>query len=617
MLTPDLSDSFGAASFGRLAANHLWQSTAFAAVAVLLALALKGNRARVRHWLWLTASVKLLIPFSVLASIGGVFGRWLVGRWVIPAAPISRLPLAMEQMVQPFAPIQGAGLAGTSPVQTPATPGLLLALLLVFWLFGFVAVLLYGYVRWRRVANAVRCSTPITEGRELEALRRIDWSGSSGLHRRLPRLVSSTAELEPGVFGIFRPILWLPAGIADHLEDAELGAILAHELCHIRRRDGLTAIVHMAVEAIFWFHPLVWWLGTRLTEERERACDEEVVRMGGDPHVYAESILKVCEFYVASPVACVAGVTGGELKKRIEDIMMNRFGRNLSLGKKLILTAVAAVAVTGPFVFGIVSAKAQVDLRNAPRFELVSVRLQHGQTGGAWDKLPVNGRWTSKAMEIPALFVYAYGISYNRVEGVPKALQGPDPGFTIEARMPVTTSRKDFFLMMQSLLADRFKAVVHTEVRDVPANTIEVAKSGVKLKPASGQCVEDAGNTALPEGQHRCHQFDVRVEGLQDGTIIWDYSGWSVSMADLAAELSPTTTVGLLVDDTGLSGRYDFDVKLETHPGQDALENRTNWEYDWRNAWEKQAGLLIDLSKTKKRPGSVVVVDHVELPTPN
>jgi beta-lactamase regulating signal transducer with metallopeptidase domain len=47
------------------------------------------------------------------------------------------------------------------------------------------------------------------------------------------------------------------------------------------------------------------------TEERERACDEEVVRMGGEPHVYAESILKICEFYLASPVACAAGVRAG------------------------------------------------------------------------------------------------------------------------------------------------------------------------------------------------------------------------------------------------------------------------------------------------------------------
>src|SRR5579872_3882960 len=90
-----------AASLGRLAANHLWQSTGVAAVAVVLALVLRRNHARVRHWLWLTASVKFLIPFSVLASIGGSLGRWLA-----PAATVSRLPVVMGHIVQPFTPIQ-------------------------------------------------------------------------------------------------------------------------------------------------------------------------------------------------------------------------------------------------------------------------------------------------------------------------------------------------------------------------------------------------------------------------------------------------------------------------------------------------------------------------------
>ena len=376
--------------------NHVWQSTEFAAVAAGLALALKGNHARARYWLWLTASVKFLVPFSVLVSIGRS-----AERWVVPEAPGSPVPLAMQRIVQTFAPVGDATLPAGRIMQAASKPDLLPQLLLGVWLCGFVAVLLYGWVRWRRAASVVHSSTPITEGREPEALlgiaRRFGWSGSS----RVPRLVSSNARLEPAVFGIFRPVLWLPAGIAEHLQDAELEAILAHELCHIRRRDNLTAMVHMVVEAIFWFHPLVWWLGGRLTEERERACDEEVLRMGGEPQVYAESILKVCEFYLASPVACAAGVTGGELKKRIEGIMTNRFGRNLNLGKKLMLAAAAVAAVAGPFAFGILSARAQTPPRDAPRFDVASVRTVHNGTG-AEKKAPRNQKRNPKPRKIPA-----------------------------------------------------------------------------------------------------------------------------------------------------------------------------------------------------------------------
>jgi beta-lactamase regulating signal transducer with metallopeptidase domain len=63
----------------------------------------------------------------------------------------------------------------------------------------------------------------------------------------------------------------------------------------------------MVVEAIFWFDPLVWWIGARMLEERELACDEEVLRMGCEPADYGEGILKVCRFYTESPLPCVSG----------------------------------------------------------------------------------------------------------------------------------------------------------------------------------------------------------------------------------------------------------------------------------------------------------------------
>src|SRR5262249_35922462 len=149
---------------------------------------------------------------------------------------------------------------------------------------------------------------------------------------------------EPGVFSVFRTVLLLPDSIVDRLAPAELQAILAHELCHVRRRDNLAALMHMAVEAVFWFHPLVWWLGARLMDERERACDEEVLRMGSEAEAYAEGILKVCELYLQSPLRCVPGVTGANLKKRIEVIMANRPMLSLNLPKKLGLTLAGILA---------------------------------------------------------------------------------------------------------------------------------------------------------------------------------------------------------------------------------------------------------------------------------
>src|SRR5206468_6567516 len=131
----------------------------------------------------------------------------------------------------------------------------------------------------------------------------------------------SPGLLEPGIVGVFHPVLLLPAGIAQRLTAQQLDAVFAHELCHVRRRDNLSSAIHMIAEALFWFHPLVWWIGARLVEERERACDEAVLRQGNDPHHYAEAILQVCRSYVEWPMPLVSGVTGSNIAARLKTIV--------------------------------------------------------------------------------------------------------------------------------------------------------------------------------------------------------------------------------------------------------------------------------------------------------
>jgi bla regulator protein blaR1 len=94
---------------------------------------------------------------------------------------------------------------------------------------------------------------------------------------------------------VVRPVLLVPRGLRERVTPEELDAIVAHETCHVRRRDNLAMSLHMIVEALFWFHPLVWWMERRLVDEQERACDEAVLAGGTPPRVYAEGILKVCE----------------------------------------------------------------------------------------------------------------------------------------------------------------------------------------------------------------------------------------------------------------------------------------------------------------------------------
>src|SRR5262249_23748189 len=135
----------------------------------------------------------------------------------------------------------------------------------------------------------------------------------------------------------------------------ELNTILDHELCHMRRRDNLAGAIHMVVELIFWFHPLVWWIGANLIQERERACDEEVLRLGADPRVYADGILKVCRFSLEA-LPRVAGVSGPNSNSRIRAIMTAHRAHGLTSAKKLILALTSVAAVAGPILTGVLSA---------------------------------------------------------------------------------------------------------------------------------------------------------------------------------------------------------------------------------------------------------------------
>ena len=83
----------------------------------------------------------------------------------------------------------------------------------------------------------------------------------------------------------------------------------------------------------------MWWIGARLVEERERACDEDVLSLGNQPRIYADAILNVYRLYTESPLVCVSGVTGSNIRRRVEAIMTNRKGLTLNSAKKLLLAS--------------------------------------------------------------------------------------------------------------------------------------------------------------------------------------------------------------------------------------------------------------------------------------
>ena len=334
--------------------THLWQSTLCAAIAALLALALRRTSARTRHTIWLFASIKFLVPFSLLVLAGNYIGA-LTSSLSPSGLSMPGVSLASRWLDQSLSFWHFDVTARLSATGLPFDIGNrgLLALALV-WGGGVACLAAWRWREWRSVSRLARASTRLEHGREAEMLERVPRSAQ---RPRGIELLQCPAHFEPGVLGVLDPKLLWPVGLSDRLSDAELEAVLAHEACHVDRRDNLTAIIHVIVETVFWFHPVVWWIGTRLVRERERACDEEVLRMGADKRNYAEGILKVCGFCMQSPSRFVSGVSSSNLTARIERIVQRPMASALTLSARLLVAGVLVVTAGAPLVAGVVGGR--------------------------------------------------------------------------------------------------------------------------------------------------------------------------------------------------------------------------------------------------------------------
>ena len=555
--------------------QHLLESTLFAGAVWLVTLALRHNPARTRHALWMAASIKFLLPFSLLISLGGQLG------WH-PAAPIPprqmRVVLTSNASPLPYAAI-AAPAAPSHRDWRPAALG-------VLWLGGCATLLIRWYARWRVASGRLRESAP--------------WNRAGGL----PVAVRcSGSAMEPGVIGLFRPVLLLPAGIEERLSAAQLQAVLAHELCHVRHRDNLAAALHMLVEALFWFHPLVWWMGARLVDEREQACDEEVLERGGDRVAYAESILRICQFCLESPIPCVSGITGSDLRRRIRNIVGGTMCRRLEPGKKLLLATFGTAAVTVPLAIGLLH-PAEIRAQSATplRFDVASVKLSK-KAFIVFEPQRSGGRvsWTT---DLTHILCYAYNVAGWRVSG---PIPGADHIYEVDATTDPHAGDEQVRLMFQTLLTDRFHMAVHRVTKDLDGYALTVAKAGPKLEAAKDGDVPPLPSW-FPGGAQDSAALEGKVAALITAPGIGAIAGRRADMPHLADSLQRVLKVAVL-DETGLTGRYYFALQFAygDPPADSTLPDLP--------VALQQFGLKLEKQKSAVE---MLVVDHIEsTPTEN
>jgi bla regulator protein blaR1 len=613
-----------------LLANHLWQSTVFAALIGLVALACRRNQASLRHALWLAASIKFLIPFAPLVALGAQLAPATLERLAPPAA----LAVAIDSASQPFATPTSASPASraATPSSSPARSAISAsasAVLATIWGGGTLLVLGIWGLRWRRVDALARRGPRLTDGAEVDTLRRLE--RQAGLRTALS-IVEAPASCEPGIFGIVTPVLLWPAGIREHLTADQLRAILAHEVAHARRRDNLTAALQAVVEAIFWFHPLVWWIGARLVDERERACDEEVLRTGGEPQLYAETILLACRLYLQAPPSCVAGVASSNLRTRIERIMTSPTARTLTRGRKLALTACAAVVIATPVAVGALTASPRLRVPSAPgvdasgalrpAFEAASVTLNPSGDGRMSIAVQPGGRVNATNVTLRTLIQTAYRVQPAQIVGAPgwftttrfdiiaKGAAQDDEHEPLAAIAPGERGEPGAMLMMlQSLLADRFKLEVRRETRDQPIYALKVARPdgtlGPQLQRSDIDCTirDDKGGLMFAK-----KAFDDPAVappcGIRLGIGLMSIGG--TRLAQLAASLSALLDRPVF-DRTNLPG--SFNASLTWTPDKSTPDKGTPSLF---TAIQEQLGLTLEATRA---PVDVLVIVSAQPPT--
>lgn len=187
------------------------------------------------------------------------------------------------------------------------------AFALPMWCAGVVACAIRLIWSTRYVARLRNEGEPAS-GSLVEIVARLSRRMNIGRPARV--LISRLADC-PSVIGWLRPVILVPAGSILNLTTAQLEAVIAHELAHIKRFDYLVNVVQSLVEMLLFYHPAVWWASARMRHERELCCDDLAVEVSGDAVGYARALAKLERARTLSPELAV-GSTSGHLLYRIQ-----------------------------------------------------------------------------------------------------------------------------------------------------------------------------------------------------------------------------------------------------------------------------------------------------------
>jgi len=172
--------------------------------------------------------------------------------------------------------------------------------------------------------------------------------------RRDVRVCVSNEISAPTAIGFIRPAVLMPEWVLSELSGEKLRSVLLHEIGHLRRWDDWTNLLQKVLRAIFFFHPAIWWIDSRLCLEREMACDDMVLAATNDAHAYAECLVSLAERSMLRRGVALAVAAVGRVRQ-----MTLRLGRILDQNSR---GRVPGVAMASLSIFGVLAIAASAHL---------------------------------------------------------------------------------------------------------------------------------------------------------------------------------------------------------------------------------------------------------------
>ncbi len=193
-------------------------------------------------------------------------------------------------------------------------------LLVNLWILGALLFLFRLVNSLSEIRGLRKSSSAVTDFQLQKTLCRL--AEKMGIKTEVELRVS-TFGVSPLTFGALKPVILFPAGLLFQLAPAQLEAIMAHELAHVKRNDYIANLLMSGLEVIFFFHPCYWWMNTTVKELRENAADDLVMKADIEPKTLATSLAEVLNFAKQNPpeLALAAGKRRNPTLQRIKRIL--------------------------------------------------------------------------------------------------------------------------------------------------------------------------------------------------------------------------------------------------------------------------------------------------------